>query len=76
MAATQIRPKAASTLKAEKVVNQAKETFDTLKENKYVKAVVYLISAVIALLTLGGLFRVLAWTTLGYNQFAGALRRK
>ena len=49
---------------------------DKAKSSKIVKMAAYAVGLVAGLFALGGVLRVLAWTTAGWNQFAAVLRGK
>lgn len=66
------------TINKNKTVNNAKASvrnfFENLTATTAYKVAVVAVVAVSGLLALGGLYRVLAWTMQGWNQFAATLK--
>ena len=50
--------------------------FDQIQSSKIAKVIGYTVAAVAGLFALGGILRVLAWTTTGFNQFTAVLHGK
>ncbi len=55
---------------------RVKNTYTAIKQSKAVKVVTATAIAVTGLFAIGGLFRVLAWVTTGWNQLTAALSTK
>lgn len=58
------------------VSDRVKAAYKSIKENKIVKAICVAVVAVAGLFAIGGLFRVLAWVTTGWNQLTAAFASK
>jgi hypothetical protein len=58
------------------ISDRVKKAYTTIKQNKVVKVVTVATVAVAGLFAIGGLFRVLAWVTTGWNQLTAALSTK
>ncbi len=56
--------------------DRIKKAYTSIKQNKAVKVVTVAVVAVAGLFAIGGLFRVLAWVTTGWNQLTAALSTK
>jgi hypothetical protein len=56
--------------------NGLKSKYQSVKQNKVVRAIGIAIIAVASLFAIGGLFRILAWVTLGWNQLMSAFAGK
>jgi hypothetical protein len=56
--------------------DRIKNTYAAIKQSNAVKVVTVAAIAVAGLFAIGGLFRVLAWVTTGWNQLTAALSTK
>ncbi len=61
---------------SQNISNRVKKAYSAIKQNKVVKVVTVAAVAVAGLFAIGGLFRVLAWVTTGWNQLTAALSTK
>ncbi len=59
--------------KRQNISDRVKKAYSDIKQNKAVKVVTVAVVAVAGLFAIGGLFRVLAWVTTGWNQLTAAL---
>ena len=57
-------------------LDRAVNFIDKVQSSKILKVIGYTVSAVAGLIALGGIFRVLAWTTAGAKQFTAVLHGK
>lgn len=60
-------------INASQIARNTKTAFENLWDSKIFRAIAYILGAIAVLLIFGGTFRVLAWTMIGYNQFASTL---
>lgn len=58
------------------LLDRTADFIDRVRESKVAKVLGYAIGAVAGLFILGGVLRILAWSTIGWNQFASALKGK
>jgi hypothetical protein len=58
------------------VLTRAEQVRQAFVQSKIVKAVRVAAIATVGLLAIGGLFRMLAWVTTGWNQLASAMTSK
>ena len=61
---------------SQNISDRVKKAYSAIKQNKVVKVVTVAAVAVAGLFAIGGLFRVLAWVTTGWNQLTAALSTK
>lgn len=61
---------------SQNISERVKKAYSIIKQNKVVKVVTVAAVAVAGLFAIGGLFRVLAWVTTGWNQLTAALSTK
>lgn len=64
------------TYNSNNMTDRVKNTYTAIKSNKAVKVILVGMVAVTRLFAIGGLFRVLAWVTNGWNQLTAALSVK
>lgn len=61
---------------SQNISDRVKNAYTAIKQNKVVKVVTVAAVAVAGLFAIGGLFRVLAWVSTGWNQLTAALSAK
>ncbi len=61
---------------SQNISDRVKKAYSTIKQNKVIKVVTVAAVALAGLFAIGGLFRVLAWVTTGWNQLTAALSTK
>lgn len=61
---------------SQNISDRVKKAYSNIKQNKVVKVVTVAAVALAGLFAIGGLFRVLAWVTTGWNQLTAALSSK
>ncbi len=57
-------------------LDRAFNFIENVQSSRILKIAGFAVGAVAGLFALGGLFRVLAWTTAGWNQFSTTLHKK
>ncbi|MFN8285956.1 MAG: hypothetical protein U0V74_04335 [Chitinophagales bacterium] len=61
---------------SQNISDRVKKAYSAIKQSKVVKVVTVAAVAVAGLFAIGGLLRVLAWVTTGWNQLTAALSTK